>query len=77
MVKLYRGKTMIREGHPILEEHPDLFKEVEVQYDVEPVVEEATAPAAGRLRRAQPAPEPAPAVVAHAVTAQAEAAEEE
>lgn len=30
-----RGHTFVREGHPVLDDFPDMFEEIRVHYDVE------------------------------------------
>lgn len=36
-VVIHKDVTRIREGHPILTEHPDLFKPIDAHFDVESV----------------------------------------
>lgn len=42
MIVVHKGVTRVRAGHPMLEEHPELFEPIDVHYDL-PQVERATA----------------------------------
>jgi hypothetical protein len=61
-----KGKTRVREGHPLHRAAPSLFKPLDVQYDVETARAEPVIPA--------PAPAPAPAAPAPAKKAAAKKA---
>jgi hypothetical protein len=40
---IHKDRTRVREGHPLLTRNPGMFKILDVDYDVEPAVEQATA----------------------------------
>lgn len=35
MIVVHKGVTRVREGHPMLKEHQELFKPIDVHYDIE------------------------------------------
>lgn len=69
-ITVRKGKTRVREGHPLLRGREHLFKPVDVQYDVETARQEPTPPPPA------PAPEPVAKKAAAKKTAAPKAGDE-